>query len=90
MWYFEEAERLQRASAQIHDQQIGSDLINGVSWTKNIPYDETERKVEKKSGAWSDQGEALPWEALCGSHERALYSSESGPEDVPFAETIYH
>ena len=90
MWYFEKAERLQRASAQIHDQQIGSDLINGISWTKNIPYDETERKVEEKSGAWSDQGEALSWEALCGSHERALYSAESGAEDVSFAEAIYH
>jgi hypothetical protein len=90
MWYFEEAERLQRASAQIHDPQIGSDLIDGVSWTKNIPYDETERKIEEKSGAWSDQGEALSWEALCGSHERALYSAESGPEDVSFAEIIYH
>ncbi|CAG5145254.1 uncharacterized protein ALTATR162_LOCUS1681 [Alternaria atra] len=89
MWYLKEAERLQRASAQVHDRKIGSDPINGVSWMKNMLYDRKERESEEKSGAWSDEGEALSWESLCGSHERALYSGEPESEDVSFAEVIY-
>jgi hypothetical protein len=90
MWYVGEAERLQRAEAQIQDQKIGSDPINGVWWAKDTPYDRIRREPEEKSGAWSDQGAPLSWDSLCKSHEQVLYGKEAETQDVTFAETIYH
>ncbi|KAI4705454.1 hypothetical protein J4E81_000336 [Alternaria sp. BMP 2799] len=72
MWYSGEAERLQRTASQVNDEKIGSDPINGVRWTKNMPYDSKVGEPEEKSGAWSDQGASLSWKSLCESHEPAF------------------
>jgi hypothetical protein len=74
MWYFHEAERLQRASAQIHDDKIGTNPIDGTWWMKNTPYKSNDSKQEDKSGAWSDQGEELSWDRLCKLYEDVLYN----------------
>jgi hypothetical protein len=74
MWYFHEAERLQRASAQIRDDNIGTSPIDGTRWLKNTPYKSNNSEREEKSGAWSDVGEELSWDRLCKPYEDALYN----------------
>jgi hypothetical protein len=71
MWYFDNAERLLRASAKIKQDKIGKKPINGIRWEKNIPY----KSKGKGIGAWSDQGERFSWDELCRDYEEALFKS---------------
>jgi hypothetical protein len=73
MWFFPNAERLLRASADVRQDMIGETPINGIRWEKNIPY-QSKGDGEEGIGAWSDQGERFSWNELCGDYEKALFN----------------
>ena len=84
-WFFDEAERLRRASTQHYDEKIGLGPINGVQWAKNTPYDASRR--EDKAGPWTDTGDVLSWDHLCADHETLLYKK---PENWSIVEKMLH
>jgi hypothetical protein len=82
MWYFSKAEHLRRASSSSYQEAaIGRAVINGVRWKKFDPSTRMGREPGGEWSAWSDQGEALPWDEICKEHEDILYGGVSPDVD---------
>jgi hypothetical protein len=80
MWFYDNAERLLRATAEVKQQdRISETLINGIRWERNIPY-KSEGSGNEGVGAWSDQGERFSWKELCEDYEDLLFKRPDPPE----------
>lgn len=76
LWFMPWAEDLLRASVKSRGGTLGTKALGGKMWWPGLMGNESNADWGDKGGAWSDSGEWLGWQGLCGAHEGVIYGRE--------------